>query len=475
MTFRSMRLAAVTLVAFAAPAFSQFGGGGIGGGGLGGGGLGGGGMGGQGGFGGGQGGFGGGQGGQGGIILDPQGVLRSVPKKQIPNLAVELPEELKGRASLRQVSLKGLDGALRQAIAANPKAPRFAEPALRLAGLSRIEFVVFDKENDDVLLCGPAEEWTVAPDGRAIGKNSQRPTLHLLDVVTALRSAFAADGRVSCTIMPSQEGLAQFRKFKAPATDGSPEELAALRKQLAAAIGMQEVGVAGVPNGSRFALALVDADYLMKRIAHGLEKVGGVVTQLDSLAEAGENPDRNRLTRWWFTSDYDGIRKDEAGRTFQFIGAGMKLEAETLDVAENGEAKGLGFAESAQEKFAKTFNANREKLERRFPAFADLHNLYDLVLAAGLVKEVGAPSWLAKSPLLDDEQYRLPTATVPKLAEPVVQFRIGSGALLLATGGVTMEPKETLATGIKTGLKTSPPALAAGPSTSGRFWSDAGK
>ncbi|HVJ81891.1 MAG TPA: hypothetical protein VNC50_12560, partial [Planctomycetia bacterium] len=95
MRFRSRRWAAWTLLAFAAPAFSQFGGGGLGGGGLGGGGLGGGG---QGGFGGGQGGFGGGQGGQGGIILDPQGVLRSTPKKHVPNLAVKLPAELQGRA-----------------------------------------------------------------------------------------------------------------------------------------------------------------------------------------------------------------------------------------------------------------------------------------------------------------------------------------------------------------------------------------
>jgi hypothetical protein len=467
--FRSAFCCGLVALFIAGSVHGQFGGGGgFGGGGIGG--MGGGGLGGQGGggFGGGQGGFGGGQGGMGGqgggVVIDPQGVIRDLGKRRSIELKpVAIPDELKGKAS-RRISLKAVARELDQFLAHRSAQETIPEELLRLAGLCRIEFVLL--EGDDVVLIGPAEEWAKHPDGRTVGALSRRPAIELADLAVALRTVINGEGKITCTIEPTKKGLASYRAFKTPETDGSPKAIAGLRKQLADAVGLQKVETTGLPADSRFALAVVDADYLMKQLAHGHDRVSYLKSPLDERAgEVGKGFDRARFKRWWFTAADDAVERNVNGTVYRFVGPGMKLHAEAMAIGEDGGTTGEGDVADA---FATSFNENLSKLEERYPAFADLHNLYDVALAAAIVKHTGVPDWLKASALLDAK--RLPTSagSAPKFAEPIVNFKFANGAVMMATGGVEIAPDRQLSA-------SSAAADLAAPKvehdTSGRFWS----
>jgi hypothetical protein len=455
----------------AAPIHAQFGGaggGGAGGFGGGAGGLGGGQGGGfgGGGFGGGMGGgMGGGQGG-GGVVIDPKGVIRDLGKRKSIELKPgNVPDALKGQAA-RRISLKAVAHELDQFLAQASPQETIPEELLRLAGLCRIEFVVL--EGDDVLLIGPAEEWARHPDGRTLGAISRRPAIELADVASALRTVLDGDGKITCTIEPTKQGLASYRSFKLPASDGSPKAIADLRRQLANAVGLQKVETSGVPADSRFALAVVDADYLMKRLAHGMDRVSYLKTPLDErAAEVGAGFDRAKLKRWWFTAAGGGVERNKEGTVYRFTGPGMRLHAEEMAIAEDGSTTGEGDVEDA---FARSFNANLSKLEERYPAFADLHNLYDVALAAAIVKQKGAPEWLTKSALLDAKRFPTSLGHAPKSAEPIVNFKFAGGSVLMATGGVEIAPDRRLSAS-SAAADLAPPEVPA--ETNGRFWSSA--
>jgi len=341
------------------------------------------------------------------------------------------------------------------------------EELLRLAGLCRIEYVIF--EGDDVLLVGPAEEWAKHPDGRTVGAVSRRPAIELADLAVALRSVLNGEGKITCTIEPTKQGLASYRAFKLPESDGSPQSIANLRKQLANAVGLQKVETTGLPADSRFALAVVDADFLMKQLAHGYDRVSYLKSPLDERSgDVGKGFDRAQLKRWWFTAADRAVERNAEETVYRLTGPGMKLHAEAMAIDADGTTTGAGDVEDA---FSKSFNANLTKLEDRYPAFADLHNLYDVALAAAIIKHKGAPAWLTKSALVDAK--RLPTSAgqAPKFAEPIVNFKFAGGAVMMATGGVEIAPDRQLSASSVAATEVAPPKAEA--PTNGRFWSSA--
>ena len=68
------------------------------------------------------------------------------------------------------------------------------------------------------------------PDGRMLGALSRRPAIELADLAVALRTVLNGEGKITCTIEPTKEGLASYRSFKMPETDGSPKSIAEVRK-----------------------------------------------------------------------------------------------------------------------------------------------------------------------------------------------------------------------------------------------------
>jgi hypothetical protein len=434
---RTVLCAVLALQASASNVLAQGLGGGFGGGGLGGGGLGGGGLG-------------------GGIVIDPKGVLRTDKNARTAMRVIpaQLERDLATRAELRQVSLKQLDRQLRDALAASGEIPQEVQ---WLAGLVKIEYVIFDPANLDVLLAGPAEGWQYTSEGRAIGSTTKRPVLFLGDLAAALRCVLGGPGEVHCSIDPQREGLASARDYYAALKQAPDDNRAAetIRSEFTRRLDLQVVTTQGVPAGSRFARVLVEADYRMKRMAIGIEKMPGLPTHLDAVVEHTQAGDMDpTMARWWFTSQYEPFLTNADQTVFRFRGPGVRLLNEEMFVGRDGSLDGAGRPNRDWDRFSQTFTRLFARLETQFPVFADLHNLFDLMVTAGLIQQQQAGTWLDGSALLDSAVYQIPTGLQPKWTEPVFTYRfhtrkdggVRRRLFSIAYGGVSIRPTEALAT-----------------------------
>ena len=395
---------------------------------------------------------GGGFGGGGGVCVDPQGVIRTAKRRARDSdktVKPNLSDEITARSELRQVSLQRIDRQVRMAVqAGKPVPPEMAS----LAGLLKLEYIVLDREQKDVLLVGPAEGWHQTPDGRDVGDSSRRPVLRFEDLAAALRCVLAGRGQVECSIDPSQAGLAAMRAYQYPAASNR-REAEAVSANVAQTLGLQAIWTAGVPPGSRFARAMIDADYSMKRMAIGVEKVIGLTTHLDGLVKLAQNQELSSaaLARWWFTPAYDAVLTDSNNTVFRFQGQGVRLLNEAVLVDAQGNRRGTGQTSLQGDLFASSFTSKFPVLERRYPVFADLHNLFDLMMVAGLIQQQQAAHWFAGSALLDPQIYTIPCGKQPRHAEPAVAYRLwrqgGFHMITVAFGGVSMRPAESLVPG----------------------------
>lgn len=392
-----------------------------------------------------------GGGGSGGIHIDPQGVIRELERRVRSPKGNEGPTDklLATPSDARHISLKRLDQALQSALASGNPIPLEIQ---FLAGLVKIDTVYVDRQNEDVVLIGPAEGWRM-DEGRPVGKTTKRATLHLEDLANAMRCVFRGSGEVRCSIDPTRSGLAALRDVPFPA-EVTPKSAADYRDDVAATFGLQIVSTAGVPEGSRFALTMVEADYRMKRMALGREKLPGVVSHLDTLTRlTREDAHRGSLARWWFAPAYDEILSDPGKTTFRFVGQGIQLLNEEVLFDASGQRTGLGRSNPDWDRFSDTFTAKLPEIEKQHPVFADLHNLFDLMMVAGLLRQQGIQDWFEETALLDSSLYTPPTFKQPTKAEPVVTTRLDRGRkegqslrfLTIAYGGVTMNPMAVLA------------------------------
>src|SRR5207237_270215 len=180
-----------------------------------------------------------------------------------------LPDDLKEAAPLRKVSLRRLQEEF-TARKEKGQTPLFTEEMECLAGLTRIQYVFVYAEEKDIVLVGPAEPMKVSASGHMVGKQSGHPILQLEHLLVALRTAEAAGRQViSCSIDPTKEGIAAFNRIV-----GQTRQFdTGLAGRLEEAMGMQEIIITGVPTGSYFARTMVAADYCMKRLAMGFDKI----------------------------------------------------------------------------------------------------------------------------------------------------------------------------------------------------------
>lgn len=390
-------------------------------------------------------------GGGGGIHIDADGVLkatsmRTAAKRASPNLS----EQVARRTDLRRISLRQLDAQLRSVKETGGELP---DELNFLAGLNKIEYVVVDKANRDILLAGPAEGWAYAADGRPVGVETKRPVIHLEDLAAAMRCVLNGRGAVDCSIDPTRDGLASVRKL-VPENISNKQQADTFKKRVAADYGLQSVRTGGVPADSKFALTMIEADYRMKRLALGVEKFSGLHSHLDTLVSlAGTGSTTFNLARWWFTPNYRPVVASEDGTVYQIRGPALKLLNEEVMFDESGNRRGTGRSSEDWDRFSKSFTKQLPTMETKILAFADLHNLFDLMLAAGLIKHLGHADWFVDSAFVDESVYAMPKYPVAKKAEPVVghdlskNMQVRRYIFTFCYGGVSMDPGSILNSG----------------------------
>src|SRR5262245_18459876 len=164
-----------------------------------------------------------------GVVISPEGVFRVKPavdragdltRTRIAEAKARLGNELVKASPIRKISLKALEAAAADRLAAGKDLP---EEMNFQAGLTRLQYVFVYPDSKDIVIAGPAEGFFADPMGKVVGMNSGRAVLELQDLVAALR-AYPAAGKsghvLGVSIDPTQEGLARMQKWLASIRPG---------------------------------------------------------------------------------------------------------------------------------------------------------------------------------------------------------------------------------------------------------------
>lgn len=401
--------------------------------------------------GGGQGGGNQGNNNLGGIAIDAAGVVtpafvkeatsRLNQKRQEALAAEHLSKDVNVASSLRMVSLVRLETMSREFAEQKKHVPVEMQ---FLAGLQRIDYVFVYPEIGDIVIAGPAEGFAPNVIGRVLGTSTGRPPLRLDDLIVALRTVPSAS-LIGCSIDPTREGLVRFNDYVLQNSFATTTAVIQQRfREMAQAMGTQDVSVFGVPSDSHFASVLVEADYRMKLMSVGLErpKIPKWKSHLELIGTGG-----NTLQRWWFTPLYDAFRQSEDGNAFQFSGARVQLMSQSEKVSASGKRSAAAMQAQSIEKFARQFTERYGDVAEVSPVFAELQNIIDLAILAALFEKEQLPQKVGWSMelFLDETKTPLAKGNSPSKVASVCNYRkAGSQIVGLVGGGVMISPKQLL-------------------------------
>jgi hypothetical protein len=305
---------------------------------------------------------------------------------------------------VRAVSLKSLQETLRTCQPRNSCPPETFD----LAAINKIDGVIVDEKGGDLILFGRTQ--------------ANSPPLRLEDFIVALRNVWmkyaSTDGGVTqytppgCSIDPVPEVLEQLNSIGRKITGsntvaGKTDYIEEWRHNCTKP---QSVRVMGVPFDSHFAQVLVKADYDMKSIVNGTDKVGvaGLVSLSDMMFEAARNEvlehrpitvAPSSLHRFWF---YPGQSRYEENDGIVFIReCPVKLLTEQMYLSHGGGMVGAGTSDSMAGDFVESFTAHYEEVAEKRPIYSELNNLFRFVAAAEIIKSSRQAAGIDLSYLLE--------------------------------------------------------------------------
>jgi hypothetical protein len=384
----------------------------------------------------------------GGVAISADGVLslpaetdRKLLRDELAKSVDKPAKDLNQPVELRMISLRGLEAALRDA--RENGLGEVGDEVRYLAGLQRIQYVLLYPEENDIVLAGPGEGWKVDAAGNIVGITTGHPVIRLDDLLVAFRSSEEArtkkNGGITCSIDPTEQGLARFREVVQQAGGRmQPGVVAAMEK----AMGPQTITVTGVPETSHFARVLVAADYRMKRYAMELDKppVAGLPSFIGML-KTNKGALDNMLPRWWLACNYEPLARSEDGLAFELRGPGVKVMTES-DFVADGEVKRSGKANPVAQKWADMFTEKYAELSVKDPVFGDLRNVMDLCVVAALIQRedlLGQVNLQIPS-ILDEKGTEIAEFNAPKqVATKCSVAKSGRDYIILASGGVDVD------------------------------------
>ncbi|MDE0818209.1 MAG: DUF1598 domain-containing protein [Pirellulaceae bacterium] len=399
----------------------------------------------------------------GGIYIDRDGLvvrfdvnnsaeLQVIRRGQFDGMFSEHGQDIREESSLRKVSLVRLQREL-ELLRAQGHDP---DAAMRnLAGIYKIQYVLVYPESGDIVIAGPAGQWTDDADGRIVHQRTRRPTAKLDHLVELLRNAFSNDPTLGCSITPRANNLLKTQQYLKnaagkPIVAGRTEQwLSGLRDSM----GRQDVEVFGVDTQTHLAKTMVEADYHMKLIGMGLVPgVPGMNSYMDNLKQAAEKtgtPQALSMLRWWFTTNYKALHATKDGQAFEIIGSGVKVLSENELIGKLGNRVGTGKSDPLTQQFASEFTKNFEQLSQQYPVYGELRNVFDLALITMLIKSEDLHTRVQwdLDYFLDENGYRVVQAVSPTAVESVISHRLVGGKTVLAgvSGGVLLDPRVVVA------------------------------
>lgn len=388
-----------------------------------------------------------------GVEINPDGVLKvrqvdgRIDRQRLEAARRQLGAELATSSKLRKVSLNRLEAALAAQLqqGQQPTAEMQA-----MAGLTAVRYVFFYPESGDIVLAGPAEGFFADPSGRVRGIDSGMPTVLLEDVVTALRAYPPNErgvGVISVSIDPTEEGLQRLNRALAQVGMVRPGGEARLANVLKENLGLQTVSVKGVPATTHFAQVLVEADYRMKLIGIGLERLP---LRMLSYTErsAGTPGAAGAMERWYFEPDYQCVTVSQDGLGMGLDGNAVRLVGASELVNAQGERQARGRVNRASQQFCADFTKRYAEIAAAVPVYAQMRNLFDISIAAAFIQQqdYATQAGWDMALLLDEARLPVETHIAPHQVETAVNA-VWKGNTLLTPlgGGVALQPKRALA------------------------------
>ena len=425
-----------------------------------------------------------------GIDIDAGGVLkmrRFDPRLAAARLraarAAAADQDVMRPSELRKVSLRRMESAIESAMDANPGTDTDDLPAdiRAMAGLTSIRYVFYYPETQDIVVAGPAEGFFADPTERMIGTQTGRPTVLLEDWITAMR-AFDPAGPptrvISVSIDPTPEGLQRMQQFLARVRPGlRPADSNRLAMGLKDNLGLQTVTFQGIPTTTHFARVLVEADYRMKLIGIGLERVP---VPLKSYVDRA-NPSvvaANAMERWYFQPNYDGVSVSDDSFAMRIDERGVQLVGQSERVA-GGQRTATGRRNRASAAFTQDFTRRYNDIADRVRVYAELKQLIDISIAAAYIREQNfyeLADWNADT-LMNESAVAVETYNTPQQVETAVNA-IWRGNTLMTPlgGGIHIQPMSALSSDNlvvdSAGDNQAVRKSAAPPADDNRWWWD---
>ncbi len=214
------------------------------------------------------------------------------------------------------------------------------------------------------MIGGPAEGWRYNEKGIAVGRESGKAALFLDDLVTVLRTfAPHGPGYFNCQIVPREEGLRRIKQFVEESNARGPLDPGAVRNwtnQLQQQLGLQDVEINGIPDDSRVAEVIFEADYRLKMIGIGkLPGGAGIPSVFDLLPKTGEVKSRRMdALRWWLSMKYDAVMHSPDRNVFEIQGSAVLCQSENEKISATGQRIHTGKSEAANRLFAANFTGS---------------------------------------------------------------------------------------------------------------------
>ncbi|MBR5626292.1 MAG: DUF1598 domain-containing protein, partial [Thermoguttaceae bacterium] len=383
----------------------------------------------------------------GGFMIDAGHVLRTATHQENSSLTNDLqgrlqaiPADLDQATPVRKISLRRLNQLLIDCQAKNEMIP---DSARYLGGLTAIDYVVAVPEENDIYLVGPAEGWKVTSNGNVVGKTSGKPVLYLEDLLTVMRAWDTQSPElISCSIDPTQEGAVRMADVVNQVDVFNAE---ALQLANAEAMGMMDITFTGIPESSRMASVLVAADYRMKQLSLGFDKsaLKGFNSYFSMIKKGSKNAYGQRF---WIEPAYNTVYHDSDNLTWNVSESKINTLTEREYFDQQGNRSASGKVDAAAEKWARTMTQRYSELSDVEPVFAEAKNCMDIALVVALIYAQNLKQAVhANFDALENKNVLLlPKYDSPKQVESQSLVRISQKASLAVTGGILVNPWETV-------------------------------
>ena len=384
----------------------------------------------------------------GGISINADGVVSNVDIESRKLLLKEMRQSMKpaegkmaAKTELRMVSLRGLESAIADAVqnqqGALPDAVKY------LAGLQRIQYVFVYPEQNDIILAGPGEGWTLDDKANVVGVKTGQPVLLLDNLLSALRAVNAVQPeRISCSIDPTKRGLANYKNTLNRLSQAGVRNPNILAPQLKRAMGNQTVTINGVPGDTHFARILVAADIRMKQIAMELDDSKILPGFITSARNSVSVTNSNVNPRWWLACNYHSVARDAEGLAWEIRGQGVKTMTESELYQQDGQVQAAGKDPAAQ-KWAHMMTERYNALGKEEPVFTELRNVMDMCVAAAIIRnhnlqqtaQLELPHLLGQQQSITTQVWHAPR----EISTQTSFIKTSRGIVITASGGVDID------------------------------------